>query len=85
MDSDLIRAAAADAKCDRFIADMNWIIDTFAADCPMRPDVVFDADGKPWPVPPSQMSVADILAFVHSVYGELFLGFCRRFEQLKVH
>jgi hypothetical protein len=74
--------AEADAKCARFERDMNWIIDTFGAG-PMWGDVVLDADGKPWPVPPSRMGGGDILAFVRQVYGPLFLGFCRSFDQLK--
>jgi hypothetical protein len=80
-----ITDAIAEAKCDRFCRDLDYIIDTFSADCPMRADVVLDADGKPWPVPPSQMGVGDILHFVHHVYGPLFLGFCRRFDVLRVH
>jgi hypothetical protein len=80
-----VAEAAADAKCRRFLTDINLIVDTFSADCPMWADAVFDADGEPWPVPPSQMTVADILTFVHQTYGELFVGFCRTFTQLKVH
>jgi hypothetical protein len=78
--------AAVDAKCKRFVADMNRIMEAFGGDFPAQlADYVLDADGKLWPVRPSQMGVGDILAFVHSVYGPTFLGFCRRFEQLKVH
>jgi hypothetical protein len=75
----------ADAKCRRFLDDINQIVDTFSADCPFVADVVYDADGEPWPIPPSQMTVDDILHFVHVRYGELFVGFCRTFDQLKVH
>jgi hypothetical protein len=80
-----VAEAAAEAKCDRFLADINRIIDTYSTDCPFQPDVVYDQDGKPWPVRPSQMGVADILAFVHACYGELYVGFCRSFDALRVH
>jgi hypothetical protein len=46
---------------------------------------VFDADGKLWPIPPPQMTVADILAFVHNRFGELFVGFCRRMDNFIIH
>jgi hypothetical protein len=75
----------ADQKCRRFLADINQIVDTFSADCPLVVDIVYDADREPWPIPPSEMTPDDILHFVQACYGELFASFCRTFDQLKVH
>jgi hypothetical protein len=82
--------AAAEAKCERFLADINKILDAGLqpGSSPLADqlgDFVMDAGGELWPVRPSQMSVPDILTFVHRVYGELYVGFCRTFDQLRVH
>jgi hypothetical protein len=42
-------------------------------------------DGKPWPIRPDQMTVGDILAYVHHRYGELFVGFCRQMPNFIIH
>jgi hypothetical protein len=81
----IARIQKAEARCEQFTADITKILDTFSSDCPFFSDFVLDADGKPWPIPPSKMTVGDILAFVQHRYGEMFVGFCRQFDQLKVH
>jgi hypothetical protein len=68
------------AKCADFESTVTEILNAFN---PFF--LVYDLDGKPWPLRPDQMTVGDILAFVHHKYGPLFLGFCRSFPEFTIH
>jgi hypothetical protein len=78
------REQTALAKCADFELVLTKIINA-GLEGPNPFFLVYDLDGKPWPIRPDQMTVGDILAYVHSRFGELFLGFCRTFPQLIVH
>jgi hypothetical protein len=77
------REKAALQKCASFEEVVTDIVHAgFEGETPFR---VHDRDGNLWRVPAHEMTVGEIIAFVHHHYGELFVEFCRTIQQLKVH
>jgi hypothetical protein len=81
---DPITAAAAEAKCRQFVEVINDIRDAGLYG-PLVTDFVLDTDGAVWPIPPSQMNVADIFRFIEHRFGSLFLGFVKDRPDFTVH
>jgi hypothetical protein len=54
----------------------------FEGETPFR---VHDRDGNLWRVPAHEMTVAEILAFVHHHYGEAFVTICKQHSEFIVH
>jgi hypothetical protein len=68
------------AQFEEVITDI--VFAGFEGESPFR---VHDRDGNLWRTPAHEMTVGDILAFVHHHYGEMFVGFCKRKPEFIVH
>jgi hypothetical protein len=79
MARDIVAEAAAEEKIERFLREINWLVDAGFPDG--NPFFVLPG----WHKQPREMGVADILEYVQHHFGEPYVGFCRGFEQLKVH
>jgi hypothetical protein len=75
------RERLALAKCADFETTVTEILNAFGSN-PFF--LVYDLDGKPWPIRPDQMTAGDILKFVHARYGPLFLSFAASLPELIV-
>ena len=47
--------------------------------------VLFDAEGKPWPLPPHEMIPAQVLEYIRHRYGAGWAQWSRDYSQLTVH
>jgi hypothetical protein len=77
-----LRERMALAKCSDFETTMTEILNAFGAN-PFF--LVYDNDGKPWPLRPDQMAVPDILEYVRHRFGEAFVTIAKQHDEFTTH